>query len=189
MKKLILIISAFAIVAVTVIAGITKSAQANPLFFPVTAQTSSATSSPTYMTAGNSTTTLTYDTYTSGNTTGAASAALLLQLVASSTSSILDTNLEYSQDGVDWYQDAGMFNPSFSTTTKPFDISIVNKYRYIWNGTQSGLPAVVLTTGTTTRAIALRTPMRYVRAVFTLPADSAAGAVWAQFVPIKERAE
>lgn len=189
MKKYILSIAPLSLLAIVLIFGLGPVVSANPIFFPVTTQTATATSSPAFMTAGTATSTLTLDTYSSGNPRGAMMAALLIQFVASSTSSVLNTNIEYSQDNVDWYQDGGNITTNFATSSKPFDISSVNQYRYGWLGTQAGLPAVVLTTGTTTRALYVRTPTRYVRAIFTLPVGSAAGAVWGQFVPTKEVAE
>lgn len=184
MKKYIFILA-----AVVLGLSVFGVARANPLFFAVTTQTATATTSPSYMTAGTATTTLTLDTYSSGNSRAAYSATLLIQLAASSTATTLRTNIEYSQDGVDWYQDGGSLFPNFATTSKPFDIGQVNQFSLTYASSTAGLGAVPASQATTTRAVKINTPTRYVRAVFTLPTGSAAGAVWAQFVPIKEVAE
>ena len=75
--------------------------KANPSYF-TRYQMASATSTLTYMTAGTATTTLTFDTGV-GAAGGADSAILNVQFTASSTSSVLNINYEYSQDNIDWY--------------------------------------------------------------------------------------
>lgn len=190
MKKTIISIVSFVGIAAMVWGLVaSKPVSANPTFFPVTVQTSSSTTSPAYMTAGTATSTLTLDTYSSGNPRGASKAALLIQLVASSTATVLRTNIEYSHDGIDYYQDGGTMIDGFSTTSKPFDIGQVNQFTFTYASSTAGLGSTTPSQSTTTRAVRINTPTRFVRAVFTIPVGSAAGAVWAQFVPNKEVAE
>lgn len=189
MKKILLTIAAFGGIVGALLWG--GQALANPLFFPATVQTSTATGTPAYMTAGTATTTLTWDSYQAvGNYTGTLNSALLIQLAASSTATILRVNIEYSQDGIDWYQTNGLFVPQFSTSTSPtIDLGQVNQYSLAFASSTAGLGNISGSQATTTRALPVKVPTRYVRAVFTLATGSTPGAVWGQFVPIKERAE
>lgn len=164
-------------------------ASANPLQTAPTTQTSTATTSPAYMTAGNATSTLLFDSYGSGTPKISDQATLLIQFSASSTVSVLNTNLEYSQDGIDWYQDGGVMENNFATTTKPFSITQVNQFSLQFASSTAGLPANKLTDSTTTRAIFVRTPTRFVRAVFTLPVGSTPGGVWAQWLASRQVSE
>lgn len=164
--------------------------KANPYVSATPVRTATATTTVTYMTPGTATTTLTYDTFLVGTntiaTTKASYATLLIQFAGSSTASVLRTNIEYSDDGIDWYQDGGTsFN--FATSTKPYDIGQVAFFNYAFSSTTAGLGAAI--NATSTRAVILNTPLRYTRAIFTLPIGSLNGAVWAQIVPTKERSE
>lgn len=199
MKKIKYYLLALIIASITI--GVT-TVKANPLFFPQTKSTATATTTINYMTAGTATTTLVYDSYTSGNPTGVLKGALLLQVVASSTNTTIRVNQEFSQgpeDGVtdclvtptacDWYQDSGSFSPNYSTSSRPFDLSVVNQYSLNFASSTAGLGAVSAQSGTTTRAISVNVPTRYTRFIFTIPVGSQAGGVWAKFVPVKERAQ
>lgn len=170
-------------------------ASANPSYFAPRAQTAVATTTPTYMTPGTGTTTTpVYDSYsiagtqeTSSQTTQTInttdSAELLIQFTASSTSSKLLMNLEYSVDGVDWYQDTSTNVQGYATTTLP--IPIGNVPQYTWNFASSTLGQLAPTnTNRDTRAVSIPVPTRYVRAVFTC--TGAGCGVWAQFIPKKQ---
>lgn len=162
-------------------------AHANPVFFAQTAQLATATTSVTYMSAGNATTTLQYDSYTAGNPTAAQNATLFVQFAGSSTASTLKINLEYSQDGIDWYQDGGTFSSSeYASSTKSFDVSTVNQYTFQFASSTVGL--VTTPTATSSRAINVPTPTRFLRAIFSIPVGSSAGAVWPQIIPAKQYA-
>lgn len=189
MKKFLIIIAAASTMIVAFLCA--GPVFANPLFFNAPyVSTAIATTTPSYMTAGTATTTLTYDTYASvGNITATLKGALLVQLVGSSTATVLNVNTEYSQDGIDWYQDAGLFNVGYATSSKPVDIGQVNQFTFAFASSTAGLGAVPALNATTSRAIPVSTPTRFVRFVFTLPVGSKSGAVWAQFVPQKEYAE
>jgi hypothetical protein len=144
-----------------------SSAHANPLYFPPTAQTSSATSSPAYMTSGAATSTLSYDAYQAGVTKAVDKGVVLIQTVASSTSSAYTFAVQYSQDNVDWYQDN-----TLATSTNP---NIGNAQNFTF--TAAG-------TATTSRAISISFPTRYVRVQASVL--GAAGAVWMQIVPQRQ---
>lgn len=186
MKKFIAII---AVALLLIIGGYVSvnTVKANPIFAPITVQTATATTTVNYLTPGTATTTLTMDTYSSGNPRLAFGASLLLQFAGSSTASILNTNIQYSQDSVDWYQDGGSYTQNFASTSKPFDIGQVHVITYGYTAQDASLRAAI--NATSTRALHISTPTRYVRAIFTLPIGSGNGAIWAQMVPVKEVAE
>ena len=147
---------------------------ANPSFFPPTVQTGAATTSVAYLAAGSGNTTLIFDSYTTtGSTYKTDKATLLLQTAASSTSSVFNVSFQFSQDGIDYYADN---LDQGATTTTSRNISLANSY--VW--TAAG-------TATSSKAISITTPTRYVKAIVSV--SGAAGAVWQQIVPVKEKSE
>lgn len=176
----LLLIAAFSFFAV---------AKANPSFFirgnslgtPVCSQFI-ATTSVSYMTAGTATSTVTLDGGC-GSAQGADSAALMVQFAGSSTAAVLNADIEYSQDNVDWYATgyAGA-SDAVSASTSP---SITSAQQYIFNFASSTINRSITTnanSATSTRIVRIAMPTRYVRAVFSLPVGSTNGAVWAEFV-------
>ena len=185
--------------------------KANPSYFAPTTQTATATSSPVYLfnvtPAGvgslNGTTTLAYDTYNTSNFAKTDSAVLLLQFAASSSISNLNTFFEYSQGtagidcttnpgACDWFQDRAV---SFTASTTGINNIDRTVYQLRWPVASSTAPQgaqrpTVVNHATTTGAVSVKTPTRYVRAVmFVQGGLGAGGSVWAQFVPSKERPE
>ncbi len=168
MKKYI--ITGLALVFVSAIGY--NVANANPSFFAGGVVSATATTSPVLMQAATATTTIvTYDTYTQGIPTKTTNAALLVQFAGTNTPA-LNMAFQFSQDGVDWYDD----NYTQSATGYP-----VNSV------TQSNILTWTSNNATTSRAFALPTPTRYVRVNAKMTA--APGSVWMQVVPSKERAE
>ena len=165
-----------AILGLVILVGY-PTVKANPSFF-IRQQTNSATSTLAYLSAGTGTTTLTFDLGASG-AQGADSAILNTQFTASSTSSVLKVYLEYSQDGVDWYQNN---LGTQATTSAQQDIGTSEQY-FLWKFASStpGYGAIT-NTNITNKVITIPTPERYVRATYTMPAGSSAGAIWASFV-------
>lgn len=140
------------------------AAHANALIFPKTVQTATATSTTSFLTPGAGTTTLTYDSYQNGPNRKADSATLLVQLQASSTSSVLGIKIQYSQDGIDWYGD------NLQVATSSTNIATDNSYSW-----------TAASTASLNKAIVFPVPTRFSRAVFT---DTGANAsIWAQVVP------
>lgn len=140
------------------------AAHATALIFPKTVQTATATSTTSFLTPGTGTTTLTYDSYQNGANRKADSATLLVQVQASSTSSVLGISMQYSQDGIDWYGD------NLQTATTTTDISASNSYS--WKA---------VSTAQLNKAIPFLTPTRFTRAVIS---DTGANvSVWAQVIP------
>lgn len=169
--------------------GFAATAHANPSYFAAATSTAAATTSPTYLTAGASTTTTpVYDAYaqtTNGGVTAKADyAGLLLQFTASSTNSVLNANVEYSQDGIDWYRNFVLDPMQTGTTTSPW--ALLSPFSLSWKFASSSVGgiAVASTTNRSTAAVLIPTPFRYARVVLSLTGGN--GAVWAQLVPIKE---
>lgn len=181
MKKYLIIATFLSII------GFAMPASASSLYFPPTQSTSLASSSVAFLSAGNGTSTISVDSYIIGVPTPQLRAALLIQYAATSTKPSLSINIQYSQDNIDWYQDSGSAENAFATSSRPFDLS--QPSQFLWNFASSTQNLGALTAGnsaTSTRIITLQTPTRYTRAIFTVPSGAGAGAVWAQWIPLKE---
>lgn len=180
-----------AILACVALVVITSSAHANPTGFAKPAMTAVATTSPAVMNPGTGTSTVVYDAYgingtnesQSGSTYVADSAILLVQFSASSTASKLKVAYEYSQDGIDWYQD-GVVAQLASTTPGVMPVSVPNSFTWTFASTSVGGAAVTANNSVSTLALPVATPTRYVRAVISDTGNNAM--VWAQFIPKKE---
>lgn len=154
---------------------------ANPSNF-LRLQSASATSSISYLTPGTATTTLTFDSG-AGASQGADTAVLLEQFVGSSTTAVLNTDIQYSQDGIDWYASGFAGNVETISATSSPSIGIVMQFTFPFASSTINRSVVTnANSATSTRAIRIPMPTRYVRAVFTVPAGSTNGAVWAEFV-------
>lgn len=170
----------------------TRTASANPLGFscPAYGPGGVASTSVTYMTGGTGTTTLLYDTYcvggsnqpNTGNTSTTNLLSLLTQFTASSTASVLNTSVEYSQDGVDWYQDNYV-----ASTTAAYSLQTANSTSWTFASSTPGGGAAVANSNRVGKLTRLYAPTRYVRVVYTLAASGTAGGVWGEILPIKER--
>jgi len=175
-------------VILTALVSFPAFAYANPSFFAIGTSTSAATTSPAYMTPGTGTsTTPVYDAYAqtfAGTPYKTETAGLLVQFSASSTNTVLGLGVEYSQDGIDWYRNFLIDGTQSGTTTSPFVLTA--PFSMTWKFASSTLgTASTANPTTTTAAIAIPTPFRYTRVVFSMTGGN--GAVWAQLVPIKEQ--
>lgn len=171
--------------------GAAGTALANPSSFATGTSTAVATTTLSYMTPGTATTTTpVYDayaqTFSGGLTSKADVAGLLVQLTASSTTTVLNANVEYSQDGIDWYRNY-VIDPNQVATSTGAAFSLVNPFSISWKFASSTLIRGVTYTNPaqSSAALLIPTPFRYTRVVFSL--SGANGAVWAQLVPIKEQ--
>lgn len=142
-------------------------AKANPLAFLTPVQTATATSSVAYMTSGLATSTLTFDSYAQGQIKATDKGILLLQTVASSTSSVFTIAFQYSQDNIDWYND------NTTATTTNTNVAVPQVFSFTATGT-----------ATTSRALPVNFPTRYVRVQSSVL--GASGAVWQQIVPQRQ---
>lgn len=196
MKKYILPIGLF--IAALFIVGITV--HANPAYFSPMVQTATATSSGAFMTPGTATSTLVYDTYNNGNTYANEKTELLLQFSGSSTAAQLNTTLEYANSysgtdcsatptSCDWYQDAFTNVVNYSTSTSPMSIGFIPTYAWTFASSTVGGIAPTSTNNRATRALQIKAPTRFVRAVFTCAIGGTNCTVWAQFNSTKERPE
>lgn len=170
-------------------------AEANPLGFSCSSQTGNATTTNAFMTPGTATSTLLFDTYcvtgtnqqNTGNTFVASDLNLLTQLQASSTATVLNITAEYSQDGIDWYQDNYVATVSTTTVTSNYvsDISTPNSYKWTFASSTTGGVATA-NNNRIGKVIHLHVPTRFVRIVYTLASGSTNGTIWGSLLPIKE---
>lgn len=167
---------------------------ANPSYFASSLTTSSTSTLPVYMSPGKGTTTPVFDSYqvnqgsgTVQNPTKVNEMALMVQFMGSSTLSMVNIDVEYSQDQIKWYKDAYSFT---ATSTGVFNLSNTNSYVLPY-ASSTTIGGVASTTDTVNRIFKIATPTRYVRPVFTMPtgASTNGGTVWYEMVPVKERAE
>lgn len=175
------------------------TANANPLQYTNTTQTSAATSTGAFQTPGTATSTVVADTYqvSTGNNYANNTTELLWQLSASSTASQGNLNLEYSngypgvdcvttQSACDWYQDTITNQPSVSTTSPTISLNTVVQYNWKFASSTVGQGAVSATNNRDTRALRITVPTRYVRAIVACAPGGANCTQWLQFVPAKE---
>ncbi len=184
-----------------------QTVNANPSSFltPVSTSTDEATTTVAYISAGLSTTTLVYDAFQLGNSTtliprAADQASLIYWMNATNTTSELNINIQYSPGrvgvdckalptGCDWYQDRGTMGVNTATTSAPtFSLFGVTQFNHVFASSTPELIANA-TNASTTGIILLKTPMRYTRAIFTVPIGAANVGVWAAFVPVRENSE
>lgn len=188
-SKVVLLALVTAIFATALMLLNVTPAGANALQFVPTVQSASATTTLFNIQPGFATTTLTYDANSLPGGFAADKAVLFVQFHASTSISTLNINVEYSQDGQDWYQngDAG-FMKSATTSFSTFFVSTsAPTYSWQFASTTAGLAAPSSIASTTHRAFVLETPTRFIRAVFSVPIGSASSSIWAQIVPIKQR--
>lgn len=155
------------LVAILAIAGFAQHAKANALDMG-TKSSAAATTTVTYFTTTTATTTLiTYDSFANGDPNAFDKLALSTQFAASSTASVLSIYIQYSQDGIDWYD-----NNTTSTSTGDISGPIYNTW------TAAG-------TATSSKIITVNTPTRFTRVNYAI--KGASGAVWAQFISQKQQ--
>lgn len=183
------IVLASLILCIVLYAGI---AYANPAFIASRAVSATATTTVTYLTAGNTTTTSPiYDSYEAfgtnqtnqGNISLPNSVAILLQGTASSTATTVTVTCEFSEDLQDWYQNN--INPG--TTTPAISLAFPTTYSYTYAAATSLIGGNVLATSTNrfTKLFTCPVPLRYVRLIVTNTGSSTA--IWTAIVPNKQR--
>jgi len=179
---------------------------ANPKFFLSRTATAVATTTVSYMTPGTSTTTLTYDTWSNPDNSTIirnerlAQLSLGVQIHASSTvdnatSTRLQWHYEYSNDNVDWYPESVFSHTNNATTT----VDITDFHQYELLTSSSSVSGFSITDAFRDyRIVDVPVLTRYIRVIFSLKDDSVGiaglepennGAVWAEFIPLKENHE
>lgn len=168
---------------------------ANPFYTGSKAQSAAATSTQTYLTPGAATTTPVYDSYeqygtnepNSSNITIPNQVAILLQGVASTTSTVVNVACEFSDNYMgtagsgDWYQNE-LITP---TTTGATLITTPSTYTFTYASSTVGGAPVGPNTARFQKLVVCPVPLRYVRAVITM--TGANGSVWAELSPLKQR--
>lgn len=138
-----------------------------------------ATSTLTYMTAGNATTTNTFNTQSDGGAM-ADTAAFTVCLTASTTSTVLNTSFEYSYDGMTYFQD----NVA-SSTGGVASTNVFTSRSYTWTFASTSMGGVPPINSFGCKVVAIPTPLPYVRAIMSL--TGAAGGVWSDFAAKREQ--
>ena len=192
MKKLI--IPSIIVGCLVVAFFLTREVDANPSQL-LEDKSASATTTLSYLTAGTATTTDVFDTQADGGFI-TDSATLLMWIGASSTASILDIYPQYSNGAVgvdcavtplkcDWYFASNPEN--YATTTMISDISFLSKYRLTFTSSSTPTGLEGGNYSSTTRAISIKTPVRYARVIFAVPVGSQSIGVWSDWVGKKQK--
>ena len=173
------------VIGVVSLSFFSQEADANPDQI-LTKETAVATSTVTYITAGTATTTLTWDTQEDGGFS-VHEATLNIMFAATNTTSILNIQVQHSQNGTDWFPGAPGNLTAYATTSTPFDIGTIQTVSYRFSSTtQNQLAVTNAGSATSTRSVRIPVPERYVRAVFSIDPAGGNGAFWAQFVGKRE---
>src|SRR3990167_10772370 len=183
MKKYLI---AFVLVlGVISLAFFSKEADPNPDQI-LTKATAAATTTVTYIAAGTATTTLSWDTQEDGGFS-VDEATLNIMFAATTTTSILNIQVQHSQNGIDWFPGAPGNVTAYATSSTPFDIGTIQTVSYRFSSTTQDQIAVTdARSATSTRATRIPVPERYVRAIFSIDPAGGNGAFWAQFVGKRE---
>lgn len=167
-----------------------RFAAANPSLF-ITALSNSSTSSPSFMSSGLGTTTTVFDAQAlDGSNFAANSVSLLVQFAATNTpATTLNLDIQYSQDGQDWYAVNQGTEANLQATTSD-SIGNVQTISFLYaSSTIDRISATPLSLGqfaTSTRIVNLNMPTRYARAVIYMTGASGKGSVWTEWVAKKE---
>lgn len=174
-----------------------QSAHANPFYAGTTAQSAAATSTQLQLRAGFATSTVVYDSYeqygtnqvNSGNVTFPNSVAIVVDGIASSTSSVINIACEYSENYNGTTQNGDWYNNELvtaSTTNAGAQmIQVPNSFGFTFASSTVGGAGL---SGTNTRfqkVVQCQVPTRFVRAVVTNSGQPAT--VWVQIIPLKQR--
>ena len=188
--KLPLLLALIAVLCLSIsFAAITR---ANPSQILLSAS-AAATTTVTYMTPGAATTTPVFDTQ-SDLERSTDNAELLVWMNATNTTSAIDLYPQYSDGSpqincattptlCNWY--FAVDPPNYATTTVEADISKPAKYRWTFASTSPDLSAAAAN-ASTTRAIGIKTPTRYVRVLIVVPVGAGNAAVWTEWAGKKQ---
>jgi len=141
------------------------------------------TTSLNVITAGTGTTTLPCNL----GVDGANEATILIQQGGASPLSTLRMDVQYSQDGIDWYAASGGWNIEEGTASTSPSIGDVQSYTLTFASSTINRSVVTnANSATTTRAVRVRVPTKWVRAVFYAPVGATQSLLWAQIIPRTE---
>lgn len=186
-KKHIYFTLALAFIAVFGFAG---TAHANPsVFGTATSTNSAATTSPVYQAVGLATSTIVYDAYapTGGSIKYKADKLIMLNLFqGSSTLSTLVQQIEYSQDGIDWFRSNVFSSESLGTTTQPVNLSTPISFTMKFaSSTVGGIGITTANSTFMTSAIIIPTPLRYTRLITGCTGANCTS--WSTLIPMREQ--
>lgn len=183
-----------AAIVLVLILGIATIAHANPFYVGYSAKTATATSTQAYLTTGTAaTSTVIYDSYeqfgtnqtNSANLTLPNTVAVLLNGVASSTSSVVTVICEYSDNyngttgNGDWYQNELL--PA--TSTIPVGIGAPMAYSFVFAPATVG--GILLPNNRFQKVVTCPVPLRFVRTVVSVTGANAS--IYTAIIPTKQR--
>lgn len=156
---------------------------ANPSQFAPTKESATATTTLLYLSPGNATSTMSYDSY-SGDSVKIDKLSLNIQYTASTTGPTLKMRMEDSTDNINWYPRSVAINSTLDNATTTMITGNFSEYQWTVSTTTdnggSGTSARVHT------SLVVDAPQRYVRVKFYVPQNGGNGGLWYQMVPFKE---
>lgn len=187
-----------AMLAAMLSVSVPQRATANQSEFCGPKRTAGATTSPSYITAGNATTTLTVQDCSDGST-AIDSAFGVIQVISSTTPPSLVASFEVSRDGLDWYPYPVEQTGSPIATSTTLITTGVNDYRWLNMASTSpmaGNGVASTTAGTASNVSGARfhlgfkipaTPYPYLRVNFSVPAGAPAIGLYAELMLKREK--
>lgn len=131
--------------------------------------TTEATSSPTYMTPGTATTTLTV------SKDKGSVLSLFVAFTASTSPAILNWDYQFSNNGVDWYEEDNVIDPTTLALLARFDHASTT-VTHAWSPQSS-------TASTSYKVIDMPdTPSKFSRVRFTVPVGTVNSSIYAEIV-------
>ena len=124
------------------------------------------------------------------NPTALSGLSLMVQLTATTGQPTLNIEIERSRDGIDWYRDA--LNTTASTSN-PYQATPVNKIQWLFSSNTCPVGGNAGTKTVCARIFKVEPLTRFTRAIFYMSSTTMPnianddGAVWGEFIPIKER--
>ena len=168
--------------AVAMLFGV--SVYANPSFYPVITYLdglTSATTTPKYLTPGTATSTMVVNSYANNSSNTKFDAGYLaIQYTGSSSAAVIDYTVEFSMDGIDYFGE-DVLPDTTSLNQSTFNHSSTTP-THRWGAGSA-------TASTTRKMIEQKVPFRYQKYTFSVPIGVTNGALWTQFVPVKQTSE
>lgn len=175
MKKTSIVVTLVCLIVFGAIAGLTGINKLKAIVSSLAyISTSSATTSPNFMTAGTATTTFNlYDTTQFFDDSGFDQNQLFIAFKASTSAATLQWQYEFSNNAVDWYEEDIPVQYGVGQGISTMDhASTTITHRWLPGSTVASTSYKTLTIP--------NNAARYKRVVFSIPVGSTAGAVWAQ---------
>lgn len=180
-----ILVAAILVTALAMFAFQPHEAKANPSQILPPKATAVATTTLQYMSPGAGTTTLSYDALSTGGTdTIFDKMQLVMQYTASSTAPSLKYRIEDSRNGIDWYPRSATVSGQTNATTTQITGNFADNLWTVATTTDNGGSG---TSARVMQSVLIDMRMRYIRAIFYVPASGGNGGLWAEFNPTKQK--